>query len=93
MSLFKKEMPESVRGFIEHLRKYDEEQRKLPPGERNIFPVGTDAQTVVNCLKDVFLGEGWYIGAPVSTKQTNTLILDEILYNYCKEYRKAAKNN
>lgn len=50
------------------------------------MPPETDAQTVVNCLCDLLLGGEWYCTV-ICNDQVNTVILDEILYRYCKEYR------
>ena len=82
---------ENIDKFIKILDDFDEEQSKLPYLERNICPPPTDAQLVVNCLCDLFLGEGWYVGMPLSTKQVNTIILDNILYMKCRKYRRLSK--
>lgn len=56
--------------------------------ERDICPPTTDAQFVVECLCDIFLGEDWCVTFPLHTTQVNTYILYEILYKYYKPYRK-----
>lgn len=74
--------------FIEQLDEFERENMKKPWGERDICPPATDAQLVVDCLCDLILGEDWYVVTPIHTAQVNTVILDEILYKYCTEYRK-----
>lgn len=70
------------------MEKHYEEESKKNWRERDICPPTTEAQLVVNCLCDVFLGEDWYVVFPLHTTQVNTCILDEILYKYYKPYRK-----
>ena len=53
-----------------------------------ICPPPTTAQEVVNCLCDLFLGENWYVTLPLGNDQINTVILDNILFKHCPEYRK-----
>lgn len=84
-------MIKSVRQFIDKLLEHQNKENKKPYFERDICPMTTDAQLVVECLCDIFLGEDWYVTFPLHTTQVNTCILDEILYNYCKEYRKYCK--
>lgn len=79
--------------FIEALMDYQNLQKTLPEDQRNIFPCSTDAQLVVDCLADLLLGEDWYVVDPLSISQVNTLILDEILYKYSKEYHKICRRN
>ena len=82
------ELGPSVREFIKLMEEHSAEELEKPYLERNLYPQGTDAQLVVNCLCEVFLGKDWYVVDPICNSQVNTLILDEILYRYCKEYRK-----
>ena len=92
MRLFKKEkLSENMLKFIENLEKYEQEQNQLPVYNRNIYTTSTNAQLVVNCLCDLFLGEDWYVTDPLSNGQVNTIILDEILYKYSKPYREYIK--
>ncbi len=52
----------------------------------NIFPPATEAQLVVDCLCDLFLGPDWHCVGPMHTGQVNTVILDNILAKYLKGY-------
>lgn len=85
----KRKMTRSIREFVWRMQEYEEAELRKPWRERNIFCDGTDAQEVVNCLCELFLGEDWYSGC-MSNAQVNTEILDNILYRYCTEYRKLA---
>lgn len=58
----------------------------------NIFPPPLEAQDAINFLKDYLLGEDWYSTNPISTKQINVEIVDEILSKYSKRYRKEIKD-
>lgn len=86
----KRKMTRSIRKFVYRMEEYEAEELRKPYGERNIFCDGTDAQEVVNCLCELFLGEDWYSSGAISNAQVNTEILDRILYKYCAEYRKLA---
>ena len=57
----------------------------------NIFPPPLEPQLALNFLKDYILGEDWYTINPISTKQINVEIVDEILYKCSKRYRKEVK--
>lgn len=84
-----KKMCESVQRFINHIEDHwKEEEEKKPYYKRDLCPTPTEAQLVVECLCDVFLGEDWYVTFPLHSTQVNTCILDEILYKYYKPYRK-----
>lgn len=89
--MFRKKLPKLVVEFINRLKKRREDQMKLLPEERDIFPIATNAQDAINILCQGLLGEDWYIVDPIGNSQINTLIVDEILYKYNKEYRKEAK--
>lgn len=92
MKLFKKEkLSENMLKFIENLEQHEREQSLLPEEQRELCPIVTDPQLVVNCLCDLFLGEDWYVVDPISNGQVNTIILDEILYKYSKPYREYIK--
>ncbi len=59
----------------------------------NIFPPTMNAQLAVNLLCEYLLGEDYYVDSPVSAEQCNTVIVHDILYNYCnrkftKDYNK-----
>ena len=86
-----KSLSKDIQKFIDSLKANAAEQAKKPWGEREMMPIPTEPQLVVSCLIDVFLGEDWYVVDPISTKQVNTLALDEILYKHCKAYRKEVK--
>lgn len=88
--MFRKKLPKLVVEFISKLKKRREDQMKLLPEERDIFPIETNAQDAINILCQGLLGEDWYIVDPIGNSQVNTLIVDEILYKYNKKYRKEA---
>lgn len=89
--MFRKKLPKLVVEFIDRLKKRREDQMKLLPEERDIFPIETNAQDAINILCQGLLGEDWYIVDPIGNSQANTIIVDEILYKYNKDYRKEAK--
>lgn len=84
----KRKMSDTVQKFIDLIEKHYKEENKKSWRERDICLPTTEAQLVVSCLCDVFLGEDWYVTFPLHTTQVNTCILDEILYKYYKPYRK-----
>lgn len=50
-----------------------------------------DAQQAINMLTDYLLGDAWYIVDPVTTAQTNTIVVHDILERYSKQYKKEKK--
>ena len=50
-----------------------------------------NAQTAINILCDYLLGEDFYIAMPMNAEQCNTVIVDNILSKYSKEYKKKCK--
>lgn len=86
-----KKIPDSIQAFIDKLKAHTEEANAKVVMRSNIFPVSTDPQEALQILCDLFLGEKWYVGFPLGVKQVNTLIVDEILYKYSRQYRKAVK--
>lgn len=78
----KKPESENIRQFVDILYQFEMEH----PEE--LCPPEIDPQLAVNCLCDVFLGTDWYTVLPINTKQTNAIILDEILRNHSKDFRK-----
>lgn len=81
-------MCESVQRFITHIEDHWKEEERSLITKEILCPTPTDAQLVVECLCDIFLGENWYVVFPLHTTQVNTCILDEILYKYYRPYRK-----
>lgn len=53
-----------------------------------LFPFEVDAQFVVECLKEAFLGPDWYCALPCSQKQVNNIILNHILSAHSREFRR-----
>lgn len=84
MFRWKKRSPESksIQTFVDALYQFEKEH----PDE--LCPPETEAQLVIDCLRDVFLGVDWYTVLPGNQKQVNTIILDQILTQYSSEYRK-----
>lgn len=54
----------------------------------NMFPVPLNAQEALNFLMTYLLGPDFYIVDPISNEQSNVIIVDKILSEYSKEYRK-----
>ena len=52
-----KKMCHSVQRFISHLEDHCKEEEKKPYYKRDLCPAATEAELVVECLCDVFLGE------------------------------------
>ena len=86
-----RKIPDSIQAFIDKLEAHNEEENRKPIMERDICPIATEPQEALQILCDLFLGEKWYVGFPLGVKQVNTLIVDEILYKYSRQYRKAVK--
>lgn len=82
---------DSIQAFIDKLKAHNDEANAKVIMRSNIFPVSTEPQEALQILCDLFLGEKWYVGFPLGVKQVNTLIVDEILYKYSRQYRKAVK--
>lgn len=86
-----KKIPDSIQAFIDKLKAHNEEANAKVIMRSNIFPVSTEPQEALQILCDLFLGEKWCVGLPLGVKRVNTLIVDEILYKYSRQYRKAVK--
>ncbi len=72
-----------IKEWCERIRKEEIENKNF------IWVPSTSDYEVVECLVELFLGEGWYAeGGWTSPPQVNTIILDEILNKYCRDYRK-----
>lgn len=50
-----------------------------------------EAQGAVDFLCKYLLGENWYVADPVNQEQCNTVIVEEILHRYSKDYKKEYK--
>jgi hypothetical protein len=48
------------------------------PSEVNIFPKSCDAQDALTFLQELILGKDWYISAPLSREQINSVIAVKI---------------
>lgn len=86
-----RKIPDSIQVFIGKLKAHNEEEKRKPIMDRDICPIATEPQEALQILCDLFLGEKWYVGFTLGVKQVNTLIVDEILYKYSRQYRKAVK--
>lgn len=86
----KDKMPSSIKIFLREQFDYEKKELKKPPGERNLYPNGTDANLVINCLWDVFF-PGDHIVAPIGGKQFNTFFLNRMLMRYYRPYSKAVR--
>lgn len=89
--LFKRKEPEMTPAIKKFADRVDKQCKRTPRGVW--CPPKTEAQEVVRCLKELFLGEDWYIVDSVSGQQANSIILDEILKLHCKAYRERSKRN
>lgn len=56
-----------------------------------IFPAPTDAQQAINILSAYLLGENYYIVDPLPNCQANTILVQNILFKYSREYKKRFK--
>ena len=92
MCVLKGDCCPKVLEFIDALENHEVEERKKPKEDRNMCVIGTDPQTVVDCICQAFLGESYSIVDPVSTIQANTIILDEILYRFYQPYSDEMKS-
>lgn len=86
-----RKIPDSIQAFIDKFKAYNEEENRKVIMRSDLFPIATEPQEALQILCDLFLGEKWYVGFPLGVKQVNTLIVDEILYKYSRQYRKAVK--
>jgi hypothetical protein len=57
-----------------------------------MMPAPMEAQTALYILCEYLLGEDWYIVSPISQKQVNACITEQILDKYSKQWRKDWKN-
>lgn len=87
----RKRLTGNMKTFVRQNEEYAIKQCEKPRDKRNLYPQATDAQLVVDVLTDLILGEDWYVTDPLGAGQVNTLILDEILYRYNKDYRTICK--
>lgn len=53
-----------------------------------LFPAPIQTEFMIDCLTEALLGPNYYIELPCSSPQSNTVILDEILRKYSRDYRK-----
>lgn len=67
----------------------DKESKREDKG--NIFCAGITDREFVYFAIEYLLGEGWYVAEPLGHEQVNQIALEEILYKYCKEFRKGLK--
>lgn len=86
-----KHITPNIQKFIDFINECEKNELQKPLEDRNICPPAVESQLVINCLCDLFLGEDWYVCLPLGQNQVNTCILDEILYKYCRDYRKLIK--
>lgn len=54
----------------------------------NIFCTGITDKEFIHFAIRYLLGEDWYVVDPLGHEQVNQIALEEILYKYCKEFRK-----
>ena len=57
-----------------------------------LCPAPMEAQEALNILTDYLLGEDWYVVMPMSTKQVNACVVEQILDKYSKQWKKDWKN-
>jgi len=58
-----------------------------------LYPAPLRAQTAINILCDYLLGEDFYVTIAMNEEQCNTVIVDNILSKYSKEYCKEYKED
>ena len=88
MKIKEKEASASIEEFKAILMNEYKKNVALQPEEKDMCDPSTDAQLVVDCIADTFLGEDWYVTMPESAKQVNTVILFKILCRYNKEFKR-----
>lgn len=59
--------------------------------KNNMFPPSLDPQTALDFLQEYLLGEDYYTVNPMPNIQANCEVVHDILYKYCKQYRKERK--
>ena len=91
MNRLTKHITPNIQKFIDFIDEHHAKEMQKPWGDRDICPPEVESQLVINCLCDLFLSEDWYVCLPLGQSQVNTCILDEILYKYCRDYRKLIK--
>ena len=80
----KRKLSGNMKKFVKNVDDFNAENKD----KLYMCPPDTDPQLAFNCLRDLLLGEDWYVTMPLGRNQINTVALDEILHKYCKEYRK-----
>ena len=53
-----------------------------------ILPAPLPAQEAINILCDYLLGDDWYCNVSMGVEQINTVIVEQILDKYSKQWRK-----
>lgn len=56
-----------------------------------MFAGGIPDKEALEFIKNYLLGENWHTVNPLSHDQTNTILVEDILYKYSREYRKELK--
>lgn len=70
-----------MKEFLDRISEYQIDN----PGE--MMPPETDDDFIVNCLKEVFLDENWFVSMPMNDRQANTILLHHILLAHSRVYR------
>ena len=53
-----------------------------------LCPAPMDAQQALDALTSYLLGDDWYTVMPLSVKQCNAIVVEQILDKYSKKWRK-----
>ena len=57
-----------------------------------LYPAPMDAKTALNILTGYLLGDDWYVVDPLSPRQVNAIIVEQILDKYSKKWRRDWKH-
>ena len=53
-----------------------------------LYPAPMEAQEALDILTSYLLGDDWYVVDPLSTKQVNAIITEQLLDKYSKKWKK-----
>ncbi len=73
-------------------RSFDKAADIMNDDSYGIFPAPMDNDTALEILTDYLLGEDWYVEAPMSPDQFNTIMVYNILIKYSRQFRKDVKD-
>ena len=57
----------------------------------NIYCTGITDEEFIAFIIKYLLGDDWYVADPLGHNQVNQVALEDILYKYCKKFKKEIK--